>query len=80
MMKTFTEARESVSVLKFDGKLDIDNENDKVVDKLAFYPDHLSVSWRLWSAEFLLDCNWKKRFECPRKQSYDFCRRHDCKL
>ena len=29
MMKTFTEARESVSVLKFDGKLEPVNENDK---------------------------------------------------
>jgi len=29
MMKTFTEARESVSLLKFDGKLEPFNENDK---------------------------------------------------
>ena len=32
----FTEARESVSVLKFDGKLEHVNENDKDLDKEAF--------------------------------------------
>jgi len=36
MMKTFTGARESVSVLKFDGKLEPVNENNKELDKEAF--------------------------------------------
>jgi len=34
-MKFFTEARESVSVLKFDGKRKPFNENDKELDKKA---------------------------------------------
>ena len=36
MMKTFKEARESLSVLKFDGKLEPINQNDKELDKEAF--------------------------------------------
>jgi len=36
MMKTFTEARESVSVLKFDEKLEPVNENNKESAKEAF--------------------------------------------
>jgi len=36
MMKTFTEARESVSVLKFDGKRKPVNEIDNELDKEAF--------------------------------------------
>ena len=37
MMKTITEARESVYVLKFDGKLKPVNKNDKELDiRLSF--------------------------------------------
>ena len=36
MMKTFTDARESLSVLKFDGKLEPVNDNDKDFEKDAF--------------------------------------------
>ena len=36
MMKVFTEARDSVSVLKFDGKLAPVNKNDKELDLEAF--------------------------------------------
>ena len=36
MMKTFKEARESLPVLMFDGKLEPINQNDKELDKEAF--------------------------------------------
>jgi len=45
MMKTITEAGESVYLLKFDGKLKPVNKNDKEL---------YNESWRIWSAEFIL--------------------------
>jgi len=40
MMKTITEALASVSVLKFDCKLEPVNENDKRVRQGSIHPDH----------------------------------------